>query len=102
MPKNLNNQQKDSLIPFFLLTFLITWGLGALAIFLPVQFQALVGGLTETSPIYFLAVAAPCAFFFARYLATGDDKQRFQAVRFYRWSALVALTGWLMSVMTRW
>ncbi len=59
MPKNLNNQQKDSLIPFFLLTFLITWGLGALAIFLPVQFQALVGGLTETSPIYFLAIAAP-------------------------------------------
>jgi hypothetical protein len=54
-----NHQQRDLLLPFFLLTFLITWGLGALAIFLPVQFQALVGELTETSPIYFLAVAAP-------------------------------------------
>jgi membrane protease YdiL (CAAX protease family) len=54
-----NHQQKDSLLPFFLLTFLITWGLGALAIFLPAQLQALVGELTDTSPIYFLAIAAP-------------------------------------------
>ncbi|NTU56077.1 MAG: hypothetical protein HGA79_07495, partial [Anaerolineales bacterium] len=44
---------------FFILTFILTWGLGALAIFLPVQFQALVGELSDTSPIYFLAVAAP-------------------------------------------
>ena len=52
-------QQRDPLIPFFLLTFLITWGLGAFAIFLPSQFQTLVGELTETSPVYFLAIAAP-------------------------------------------
>ena len=52
-------QQRDLLIPFFLLTFLITWGLGAFAIFLPTQFQALVGELTDTSPMYFLATAAP-------------------------------------------
>ena len=44
---------------FFILTFLITWGIGALAIFLPAQFQALFGELTDTSPIYFLAIAAP-------------------------------------------
>jgi len=55
----LNNYKKDSLTPFFLLTFFITWGIGALAIFLPAQFQALVGELSDTSPIYFLAVAAP-------------------------------------------
>ena len=59
MSAKLNNPEKDMLIPFFLLTFLITWGLGALAIFLPAQFQALVGELTDTSPIYFLAIAAP-------------------------------------------
>jgi len=59
MSTKLNSQQKDSLIPFFLLTFLITWGFGALAIFLPAQFQALFGELTDTSPIYFLAIAAP-------------------------------------------
>lgn len=59
MSSNLNYQQKNSLIPFFIITFLITWGIGALAIFLPVQFQTLVGDLTDTSPIYFLAIAAP-------------------------------------------
>jgi membrane protease YdiL (CAAX protease family) len=59
MSTKLKNQQKDSLILFFLLTFLITWGFGALAIFLPAQFQALFGELTDTSPIYFLAIAAP-------------------------------------------
>lgn len=53
------NPNGDSIFSFFLLTFLITWGLGALAIFLPLQFQALFGELTDTSPMYFLAVAAP-------------------------------------------
>ena len=51
--------------------------------------------------ILFLAVAAPCAFFFARYLATGDDRLRFQAVRFYRWAALVALTTFNISIFRR-
>lgn len=59
MSTELNHQKKDMLIPFFLLTFFITWGLGALAIFLPAQFQALFGELTDTSPMYFLAVGAP-------------------------------------------
>ncbi len=59
MSSTLNDHQRDSLLPFFLLTFLITWGIGALAIFLPAQFQALVGELSDTSPIYFLAIAAP-------------------------------------------
>jgi hypothetical protein len=54
-----NEQHRDLLIPFFLLAFLITWGIGVLAIFLPAQLQALVGELTDTSPIYFLAIAAP-------------------------------------------
>ncbi len=52
-------QQRDHLISFFLLTFFITWGLGAFAIFLPSQFQAFFGDLTDTSPVYFLAIAAP-------------------------------------------
>jgi hypothetical protein len=51
--------------------------------------------------ILFLAVAAPCAFFFARYLATGDDRQRFLAVRFYRWAALVALATFNISIFRR-
>jgi membrane protease YdiL (CAAX protease family) len=51
--------KRHQIAAFFLLTFLITWGFGALAIFLPAQFQALFGELTDTSPIYFLAIAAP-------------------------------------------
>jgi membrane protease YdiL (CAAX protease family) len=49
---------KDSLVLFFVLTFAITWGIGAFAIFLPVQFQAVFGELADTNPIYYLAVAA--------------------------------------------
>lgn len=51
--------------------------------------------------ILFLGAAAPCAFLFARYLATGDDRQRFQAVRFYRWAALVALTTFNVTIFRR-
>jgi len=57
--EKLHDHEKNALVPFFLLTFLITWGLGAFAIFLPAQFQILFGELTDTSPIYFLAIAAP-------------------------------------------
>lgn len=53
------NAEPRTLTFFFILTFAITWGVGALAIFLPTQFQALFGELTDTSPVYFLAVAAP-------------------------------------------
>jgi uncharacterized protein len=59
MDSNSHNQKCDPLLPFFLLIFAITWGLGGFAIFLPAQFQALFGELTDTSPIYFFAVAAP-------------------------------------------
>jgi len=111
MPKNLNNQQKDSLIPFFLLTFLITWGLGALAIFLPVQFQALVGELTETSPIYFLAIAAPTIsatiLTFARDGLQGLKSLYARLIRWrfdLKWYALVLLgipvVGWIAALVT--
>jgi membrane protease YdiL (CAAX protease family) len=50
---------KDPLTLFFLLTFAITWGIGTFAIFLPEQFQAVFGELTDTNPMYYLAVAAP-------------------------------------------
>lgn len=51
--------ERHQLISFFVITFAITWGLGALAIFLPRQFRILFGELTDTSPMYFLAIAAP-------------------------------------------
>lgn len=52
-------QRRNVLVLFFLLTFLITWGIGALAILLPEKMRELFGELNDTSPIYFLAIAAP-------------------------------------------
>ena len=48
--------------------------------------------------VIFLAVAVPCVLYFARYLASGDDRLRFQAMRFYRWSALVVLTTFNIAI----
>ena len=59
MNKLTNWIKGHQIIVFFILTFVITWGLGALAIFLPGQFRNLFGELTDTNPVYFLAVAAP-------------------------------------------
>lgn len=111
MSTELDHQQEDSLIPFFLLTFLITWGIGVLAMFLPAQFQALVGELTDTSPIYFLAIAAPtiAATFlsFARQSWTGLGSLYGRLVRWrfgLKWYALVLLgiplVGWIVARIT--
>lgn len=59
MCSNSATTHKDSLALFFILTFVITWSIGAFAIFLPAQFQAVFGELTDTNPMYYLAVAAP-------------------------------------------
>jgi membrane protease YdiL (CAAX protease family) len=59
MHKRPVRQSRDFLLPFFLLAYALTWGLGIFAIFFPRPFEALFGQLTDTSPLYFLAVAAP-------------------------------------------
>lgn len=111
MPANLNNQQKGSLPTFFLLTFLITWGLGALAIFLPAQFETLFGELTDTSPMYFLAIAAPTIsatlLTFARGNWTDLASLYGRLVRWrfgLKWYALVLLgiplVGWIAARIT--
>lgn len=46
----------------------------------------------------FVLVAVPCVIYFGRYLATGDDRMRFVAVRFFRWSSLVVLTTFNISI----
>jgi membrane protease YdiL (CAAX protease family) len=111
MSTKLNNQPEDSLIPFFLLTFLITWGFGALAIFLPAQFQALFGELTDTSPVYFLAIATPTItatiLTFARdgWTGLGALYARLLRRRFgIQWYALVLIgipvAGWIATRIT--
>jgi hypothetical protein len=44
---------------FFIISFAITWGMGAFAIFLPAQFHSLFGEISDTHPLYHIAVAAP-------------------------------------------
>jgi membrane protease YdiL (CAAX protease family) len=96
------------LIAFFTLTFAITWGVGALAIFLPGQFRDLFGELTDSSPVYFLAVAAPTI---SATLVTWVGEGRAGLAALYarlirwrfgiRWYALVLIgipaLGWLVS-----
>ena len=59
MTTNTSHTPKDSLVPFFIITYAITWGIGAVAIFLPEQFRALFGELSDQHPLYYVAVAAP-------------------------------------------
>lgn len=100
------NAQRDSLAPFFLLAFLITWGIGALAIFLPELVRELFGELTDTSALYFVAIAAPTLSATLLSLAQGGwtGLQRLWARLFIwrislRWYALVLIgipaAGWI-------
>ena len=51
--------KRHQIVAFFIITFAITWGIGAFAILLPTQFKNLLGELSETHPFYYIAVAAP-------------------------------------------
>lgn len=48
-----------TLVPFFLLSFAMTWGIAALLILFPEQLAAIFGELSYTNPLYILAVYAP-------------------------------------------
>ncbi len=59
MPKAKASGRQGGLIPFFVLTFLITWGLAAFLFLLPGPFEAVFGKIGMSSPVFVLAVAAP-------------------------------------------
>jgi len=69
---------------FFILTFAITWGIGAFAILFPAQVRAIFGELTGFSPLFILAVAAPTIS--ATILILTSEG----------WSGLGALYAWLI------
>lgn len=48
--------------------------------------------------ILLLLNAVPCIFFFAAHLASGEERPRLIAVRFFRWSSLVVLTTFNVSI----
>jgi membrane protease YdiL (CAAX protease family) len=47
------------LIAFFVLTFVITWGLGACYALFPTQLEALFGKISAANPLFYVAVYAP-------------------------------------------
>src|SRR5260370_34724501 len=47
------------LVAFFVLTFAITWGLGACYMLFPARFEALFGEISNTNPLFLVAVYAP-------------------------------------------
>ena len=51
--------QVKALLPFFLISFLLAWGILGLFIFLPTQMTEWFGPLTGQHPLFFLAVYAP-------------------------------------------
>ncbi len=59
MSTQLTRSRNAGLIPFFILTYVITWGIGIFVILFPAQFKAIFGEITGFNPIAILAVAAP-------------------------------------------
>lgn len=59
MLNNTTRTRGDLLVPFFVLTFAITWGLGAFIMLLPGLAEALFGKLSAASPVFIVAVAGP-------------------------------------------
>lgn len=48
--------------------------------------------------VLFVLTALPCVLYFGAYLATGEDRTRMIAVRFFRWASLVVLTTFNISI----
>jgi uncharacterized protein len=103
--------KRHQIVVFFILTFAITWGIGAFAIFFPVQFRALFGEISDTHPLYYIAVAAPTisasilALALEGWHGLGDLYRRIVRWRFgIQWYALVLvglpLFGWLVTRLT--
>jgi uncharacterized protein len=103
--------KKHQLAAFFILTFAITWGIGAFAIFFPTLFRDLFGELSDTHPLYYVAVAAPTISATLLALALGgrsglgDLYKRLIRWRFrIQWYALVLIglpvLGWIVTWIT--
>lgn len=59
MSNEATSERQGGLLPFFILTFFITWGIAAFFFLFPAPFKAVFGELTASSPAFVLAVAAP-------------------------------------------
>ena len=78
--------QHNSLVPFFALTFAISWGLAAFLVFFPEQIEAIFGPVSASNPIFILAVAGPTvAATLETYRRTGWAGLRNLYARILRW-----------------
>ena len=59
MSNDTTPRREAGLIAFFVLTYLITWGVAAFLFLLPGPFEAIFGPMSMSSPIFVVAVAAP-------------------------------------------
>jgi uncharacterized protein len=59
MSNQITSKRDAGLISFFVLTYLITWGIAAFLFLLPGTVEALFGKISMASPIFVVAVAAP-------------------------------------------
>jgi membrane protease YdiL (CAAX protease family) len=96
MSQEPTSKQQGGLVPFFVLTYLITWGIAALFFLLPGPFEAIFGKLSMSSPIFVVAVAAPTiaatliTFVLGRWAGLRDLYARLLRWRFgLQWYALV-------------
>ncbi len=59
MSEEKTSARQGGLLPFFVLTYVITWGIAAFLFLLPGPFEALFGKISMSSPVFVFAVAAP-------------------------------------------
>ncbi|UHD17455.1 type II CAAX endopeptidase family protein [Thiocapsa bogorovii] len=86
-----------ALVPFFLITFGLSWGILALFIFLPQPMTTIFGALTGQHPLFFLAVYAPAIAAFILVTRKGGlaGLKRFLA-RFLLWRTSFGWYGFLL------
>lgn len=86
IPADNNRIPVVTLIPFLVITFVLTWGIIALYIVLPDQMESVFGQLTGNHPLFFLAVYSPAIAAFSIILRrTGTSGLRRYLTRLLLW-----------------
>lgn len=92
--------RQSGLIPFFSITFMVTWGIIGLYVFAPDMMVGLFGNITGTHPLYFLANWAPAiaALILVLYRHGLDGIRRFLS-RLLLWRASLYWYGLILIVV---
>jgi membrane protease YdiL (CAAX protease family) len=101
---------RRALYVFFGLTFMLTWGIGIVALLFPSQVEAIFGPFSEGNPLFFLAVFSPSlSSLFLTWLIEGRDglwelvhrlgRWRFNAFFYFFVLIVVPTLGYLAAVL---